>query len=99
MDASSLSEAQHNLNFEDQRISEMLFRYRARNFPDSLNPDEQKQWQQFRQQKFSGEAESSSISIEEFDSRLKTLENDYQNDSSKLALINELKSYRLELMN
>ena len=34
--------------FEDARLPEMLFRYRARNFPDSLSPEEQAQWQEHR---------------------------------------------------
>ena len=30
--------------FEDHRLDELLFRYRARNFPESLQPDEQERW-------------------------------------------------------
>lgn len=30
--------------FEDERLSELLFRYRARNFPDTLTDDEQARW-------------------------------------------------------
>lgn len=33
--------------FQDKRLPELLFRYRARNFPDSLNADEQQDWLQF----------------------------------------------------
>lgn len=33
--------------FNDSRLSELLFRYRARNWPDSLSADEQSDWQQF----------------------------------------------------
>jgi len=33
-------------NFEDERLPEMLFRYRARNFPDTLSEEEQARWQQ-----------------------------------------------------
>ena len=31
-------------DFVDRRLDEILFRYRARNFPASLNPDEQRLW-------------------------------------------------------
>jgi exodeoxyribonuclease-1 len=34
-------------SFDDTRLSELLFRYRARNFPDSLDAQERQQWQQF----------------------------------------------------
>ena len=30
--------------FDDQRLPEMLFRYRARNYPETLSADEQAQW-------------------------------------------------------
>ncbi len=33
--------------FDDQRLPELLFRYRARNFPDSLTAEEQQRWQLF----------------------------------------------------
>ena len=33
--------------FDDSRIPEMLFRYRARNYPETLNTAEQADWQQF----------------------------------------------------
>ena len=39
------------LVFDDARLDEMLFRYRARNFPATLTPDELGRWQEFRQQK------------------------------------------------
>ncbi|MBB5193660.1 exodeoxyribonuclease-1 [Silvimonas terrae] len=34
--------------FDDQRLSELVFRFRARNFADTLNEEEQAQWQQLR---------------------------------------------------
>ncbi len=39
--------------FDDGRLPELLFRYRARNFPDSLNTDEQQRWFAFCQQRLS----------------------------------------------
>jgi exodeoxyribonuclease I len=34
--------------FADPRLDEILFRYRARNFPQTLNDEEQKQWHEYR---------------------------------------------------
>ena len=34
--------------FDDARLAELLFRYRARNYPDSLTIDEAARWQAFR---------------------------------------------------
>ena len=40
-----------DLPFRDKRLPEMLFRYRARNYPDTLNADEQQRWEEFRLQR------------------------------------------------
>lgn len=45
--------AQDAWPFDDGRLPELLFRYRARNFPDSLNTDEQQRWFAFCQQRLS----------------------------------------------
>lgn len=35
-------------SFEDERLNELLFRYRARNFPQTLNEEEHAQWEAHR---------------------------------------------------
>lgn len=52
--------------FEDARLPEMLFRYRARNWPESLSADEQEQWQQYRQQRLTGESNSKILTFPKF---------------------------------
>lgn len=42
-------------NFTDERLDELLFRYKAREFPESLSEDEQKKWQTFKAAKFEKE--------------------------------------------
>jgi len=39
--------------FDDHRLPELLFRYRARNFPETLNNEEQERWRLFCQQRLS----------------------------------------------
>lgn len=55
MDLIRNAEAEHlaamSVPFDDQRLVEMLFRYRARNWPENLSEEEQQQWQQYRQQR------------------------------------------------
>jgi len=43
--------AQQSYAFEDARLPEMLFRYRARNFPHTLSQAERAQWDEFRMQR------------------------------------------------
>ncbi len=40
--------AGHSFVFEDSRLPDMLLRYRGRNFPDSLTPEETVQWEEYR---------------------------------------------------
>ena len=39
--------------FDDHRLPELLFRYRARNFPETLNNEEQQRWKLFCQHRLS----------------------------------------------
>ncbi len=45
--ASSQALAGRHWPFRDNRLEELLFRYRARNFPESLSAAEQQRWRQF----------------------------------------------------
>jgi exodeoxyribonuclease-1 len=45
--------AQLQWPFDDERLPELLFRYRARNFPDTLSFEEQERWRIFCQQRLS----------------------------------------------
>ncbi len=38
--------------FQDPRLDEMLFRYRARNYPESLDERESQHWRQFKREKW-----------------------------------------------
>lgn len=40
--------AKERVSFEDSRLEEVFFRYRARNFPASLSPAELRRWEQHR---------------------------------------------------
>ena len=43
--------------FRDERLEELLFRYKARNFPRSLSESEKTRWQAFCQEKFAASEE------------------------------------------
>jgi len=48
-----------SFNFEDKRLAEMLFRYRARNFPETLSSDEKVRWNTYRLHRFSDHDDNS----------------------------------------
>jgi exodeoxyribonuclease-1 len=45
--------AQEQWPFDDERLPELLFRYRARNFPETLSHEEHERWKLFCQQRLS----------------------------------------------
>ncbi len=54
----------------DQRLPELLFRYRARNFPETLNQAEQQKWQIHCRQRLLGELPGAGVSLAGFDQLL-----------------------------
>jgi exodeoxyribonuclease-1 len=50
----------------DQRLADMLPRYRARNFPESLGPDEQRQWEDYCRTRLGGESPGASLTLPDF---------------------------------
>lgn len=60
-------------SFEDKRLNALLFRYRARNFPYSLNDEESARWQRFCQARVIDGEFGSGLSLEQFQQQLLTL--------------------------
>lgn len=58
--------AQEQWPFDDERLPELLFRYRARNFPDTLNFEEQERWRIFCQKRLSAPEWGAPNTLESF---------------------------------
>ncbi|KAA0974861.1 exodeoxyribonuclease I [Pseudomonas sp. ANT_H12B] len=58
--------AQQRWPFDDERLPELLFRYRARNFPDTLSFEEQAHWRVFCQQRLSDPEKGAPNTLETF---------------------------------
>ncbi|MCU7906954.1 MAG: exodeoxyribonuclease I [Candidatus Thiodiazotropha sp. (ex Epidulcina cf. delphinae)] len=78
------------LVFDDARLPEMLFRYRARNWPDSLSPEERERWHEFRQSRLLDADGGGSITLDAYLTALDRLEADPQLPPEKRALIPRL---------
>ncbi len=70
--------------FQDDRLEELLFRYRARNHPDTLDDEELNRWQQFRAVRF-GER------LSQLRDRTIELMRDADNDAD--AVLRDLREY------
>jgi exodeoxyribonuclease-1 len=53
-------------DFEDPRYIELLFRYRARNWPETLSTDEALRWREFVRDKLNRETETTSLTFEQY---------------------------------
>ena len=56
--------------FEDPRLPEMLFRYRARNYPHTLTPAEREQWDEYRYQRLTEPESGGGLCLEEYQAQI-----------------------------
>lgn len=85
--------ASEAFDFHDQRLKEMLFRYRARNFPSSLNRAEQQQWQAFCRRRLTDKEAQAGITLEDFYRRLELLKTDPALNEQQRELLIGLEVY------
>jgi exodeoxyribonuclease-1 len=81
--------------FRDPRYPELLFRYRARNWPETLTVQEHERWEAFRLGRLTRESALTSLTLDEYHAELaalRTLPN------SPLPLLDELEAWGHELL-
>ena len=83
---------EHEVQFEDQRLAEMVFRYRARNYPATLDGEEMEKWEQFRAQRLMN-PKKGWRSLEAYGLELQRLAADHELDPAKLQILEELHLY------
>ncbi|SFP22587.1 Exodeoxyribonuclease I subunit C [Geopseudomonas sagittaria] len=81
--------------FADERLEELLFRYRARNFPHTLSGPEQQRWQEFCRRRLSDSRAGAPNTLAEFDSALAEVLAGA--DAGQQALLGEWQIYAQQL--
>lgn len=76
--------------FRDARLPELLFRYRARNWPDSLLPGERERWNTYRRHRLQTDNGLSEASFEQFHVEIEQLRLDHADNGARLALLDQL---------
>ena len=79
-------------NFDDKRLTEMLFRYRARNYRETLSEQELKQWNNYRHEKFSNPA-TSHRTMNQFLAEIHAIQQAPDTIGSQLVLLEDLLEY------
>lgn len=84
--------------FDDPRLPEMLWRYRARNWPESLTGQEREEWDAYRLARLTDPDAGGSIQIDTFEQRLAELRVAHAEEPAKLAILSELEEWAEGLM-
>lgn len=82
-----------DFGFQDARLPELLFRYRARNWPATLSTDERARWDRYRRQRLYGDGGLSELTLAEFAAQLATLRVEHEGDGVRLALLDRLEAW------
>ncbi|WP_313271938.1 exodeoxyribonuclease I [Stenotrophomonas sp.] len=82
--------------FRDPRLPELLFRYRARNHPQTLDATARSRWDAYRQQRFNtpGLAEQT---LPEYIAQIAALREEHKDNPDSLALLDALDQWRHSL--
>jgi len=82
-----------SLPFQDGRLEEMLFRYRARNYPDSLSADEKSAWREHRKAFLNDEYGDKRLSLTAYFARIDHLLSDETCTPAQREVLNALMLY------
>jgi exodeoxyribonuclease I len=79
-----------DISFEDARLPEMLFRYRARNWPDTLSVDEKSRWDIFRMDRLTNPQADAGVTLDRYRSQLAQMMVDPELDQHQREVLSEL---------
>ena len=79
-----------SIPFRDGRLPELLFRYRARNWPETLSAEERERWDDYRRRRLRGPVGLSEYSFESVRLELTELRTRGDLDARKLALLDQV---------
>jgi len=90
---------QQDWPFKDPRLATMLFRYRARNYPQTLSADEAKLWLDDRKKRLLNPAVQKQASLQQLQDETRHLRAKYQSDGRANRILDQLDDWyqRLEL--
>ena len=83
--------------FKDSRLKEMLFRYRARNYPDTLGLNEARLWQTQRLERLSRSADDRQLNPETFSLEILNQRQLHATDKHALNILDQLEAWGNEV--
>ena len=86
-DASPQELAQTRFDFHDKRLPELLFRYRARNWPETLSAEEAQRWKQFCRHRIQDADGGGSITLDDYHERIALLRDERDGDADAQRIL------------
>ena len=84
--------------FEDSRLQEMLFRFRARNYPETLNHEEDRRWQVERLQRLNKPTDDRQLDATSFMLEIDAARQANQGDNRSQKILDQLEAWGNELL-
>lgn len=84
--------------FEDPRLGQMLLRYRARNWPETLSAEEREDWDLFRFTRLTDPTAGGGIVIDQLEERLSELFERHAKDPGKLRVLQDIADWAERVM-
>ncbi|MDJ0738955.1 MAG: exodeoxyribonuclease I [Gammaproteobacteria bacterium] len=83
--------------FDAPKLGELLFRYRARNWPDSLGGDERQRWEAYRRRRLTEPGAGASIVLDDYRRQLSRLAVDLSLTPAQRAVVDALIDWPAQL--
>ena len=74
-------------------MPELLFRYRARNWPETLSSEEVQQWESFRRDRIENEGGGGSITLVDFFGEITRLRAENEGNTDAQQLLNAVETW------
>src|SRR3546814_765890 len=86
-----------DFGFQDARLPELLFRYRARNWPETLSIDEKARWDDYRRRRLVDESGLSEVTFAQYETQVAELRAAHAGDGTKQVLLDRLQDWGEQL--
>jgi exodeoxyribonuclease-1 len=86
----------HHWTFQDARLQRMLFRYRARNYPNTLSVRESQVWDKDRKHRLVETTDPDYFTLSDFRAVVAALRKDHENEPKALRILDQLDAWVLE---
>ena len=86
----------HLWSFQDERLQLMLFRYRARNFPETLNIEESRLWDRDRRKRLIETGDPAYFTLNAYRQAMAELRETRKDDTKALEILDKLDAWVIE---